>query len=468
MTQRSALPAPVAAISVASLGPAAAAGAAPVRGAPAARPAGPSISAQPTLPGAADAAAARSTRPAARRRGGAVRVAWPRKKGAKAPRSPLARWLARRVGPARRTSERARARAAASTPGSVSFVGGLTGGALALVRSFDIPTTDPAYPRLRNLSWTYDNALAVMAFLDVDENGIAEQLLDQLMAVQRTDGSIDFAYDVTTGQGSAQVRTNAMAWVGIAAVRYRRDTGSKRYDKLIAGIATNLLALRTTTGLVRGGPDVTWVSTQHNLLTDAFLRDLIASLKSKSAATSLGLSATTLSAAEAKVASVILASLLVQSGSQAYFVEGVDDAKIPLDVQAFGAMFLAERSDGRAGQVGSYLAANLLAPSRTALGTTLFGFRPFNGAGAPNLVWTEGTLEAAVALHRVSVATSYADAAVLSLLSTTKSGTAAPAGADQDFTSNDAWGEYHTWPASAAASWVILQAYGGGDELFAH
>ena len=81
---------------------------------------------------------------------------------------------------------------------------------------------------------------------------------------------------------------------------------------------------------------------------------------------------------------------------------------------------------------------------------------------------TEGTLEAAVALDRVSVATSYADAAVLSLLTTTKNGTAAPAGADQDFTSNDAWGEYHTWPASAAASWVILQVYGGGDELFAH
>jgi len=68
-------------------------------------------------------------------------------------------------------------------------------------------------------------------------------------------------------------------------------------------------------------------------------------------------------------------------------------------------------------------------------------------------VRTEGTLEAAVALDRVSVATSYADAAVLSLLTTTKSGTAAPAGADHGFTGNDASGEYHAWPASAAASW---------------
>ena len=78
---------------------------------------------------------------------------------------------------------------------------------------------------------------------------------------------------------------------------------------------------------------------------------------------------------------------------------------------------------------------------------------------------TEGTLEAAVALDPVSVATSYADAAVLSLLTTTKSGTAAPAGADQGFTGNDALGEYHTWPASAAASWRDPV---GRDELFAH
>jgi hypothetical protein len=108
-------------------------------------------------------------------------------------------------------------------------------------------------------------------------------------------------------------------------------------------------------------------------LTDAFLRDLISSLKSRSMAASLGISSTTLSTAETKMAGAILGTLLVQSGSQAYFVEGVSDSKIPLDVQAFGAMFLKERSDSRAAQVGSYIAANLLAPSRTALGTTLFG-----------------------------------------------------------------------------------------------
>ena len=37
--------------------------------------------------------------------------------------------------------------------------------ALELVRSFDIPSQDPAYDRLLNWSWTYDSAVAAAAFV---------------------------------------------------------------------------------------------------------------------------------------------------------------------------------------------------------------------------------------------------------------------------------------------------------------
>ena len=36
-----------------------------------------------------------------------------------------------------------------------------------------------------------------------------------------------------------------------------------------------MLAQRTADGLVKGGEDVSWVSTQHNLLTVGMLRDLV-------------------------------------------------------------------------------------------------------------------------------------------------------------------------------------------------
>ena len=43
---------------------------------------------------------------------------------------------------------------------------------------------------------------------------------------------------------------------------------------MIAGVARYLLTLRNAQGLIKGGPDVNWVSTQHNLLAAGFMRDL--------------------------------------------------------------------------------------------------------------------------------------------------------------------------------------------------
>ncbi|HEY8582683.1 MAG TPA: hypothetical protein VIL49_07040, partial [Capillimicrobium sp.] len=50
-------------------------------------------------------------------------------------------------------------------------------GPLELVRSFDIPPSDPEYASLANLSWTYDNALAALAFVDRGDRAEAEGLL---------------------------------------------------------------------------------------------------------------------------------------------------------------------------------------------------------------------------------------------------------------------------------------------------
>jgi hypothetical protein len=413
----------------------------------------------------------RQRRSAARRRGGRVRLAWPRDRAEQAPDYPLTRWMARQVGPETAASgSAARARAAGRQPSTVDFLGGRTTGRLSLIRSFDIPATDAAHDRLKNLSWTYDNGLAAIAFIDAGEKTQAEQLLDQLVAVQRTDGAFDFAYDVSTGRGSGLVRTGALAWAGIAATYYRRTYGSTRYDALIAGVAKYLLDLRTSAGLVKGGPDVSWVSTQHNLLTVALLRDLVSSLKSKSAASSLGLSSTTLNSAQTTMGNAIVSNLLVQSGSTAYFTQGIGDTRIPVDVQSLGGMYLKLRGDSRAAQVGNYLSANFGAQPRIAPGlgnAYVFGARPFNAAGSPDIVWAEGTIQAKIALQRIGLSTSYAAYAVANLALLTDSFTKAPPQADQNIVTGDlSWGEYHTWPASAAASWMVMLTAGEGDQLF--
>ncbi len=269
--------------------------------------------------------------------------------------------------PGRPRARAARGRPAARCPRAalLARAAGVTD-PLLLVRSFDIPASDPQARALQNWSWTYDNALAVFAFLSVGSRSQAEQLLDQLRALQLDDGSFDFAYDVSSGAGSGKARTGAMAWVGLAAAAYRREYNNSRYDKMLEGVLDHLLALRTSDGLVKGGSDVSWVSTQHNLLTIGMLRDLIDQIGTGDR--KLGSwTGTELNAIQNTIGNAVLSKLLVQNGPYAYFVQGVGDRAVPTDVQALGALYLQLRGDGRANQVASNLAQNgfPIAPRRT-------------------------------------------------------------------------------------------------------
>ena len=329
------------------------------------------------------------------RRGGNVAEAWPRDHSKPAPDNPLAAWLARQVGPVPTTRRSHRhglvARAAATT---------IVKGGLSLVRSFDIPASDPAYNRLANLSWTYDNALAALAFIDLGYRSQAEQLLDQLKALQLKDGSLAFSYDVRTGAGSGLIRSNALAWVGIAAVAYRGKYHNGRYDVLAGGLADYLLKSRRTDGLVLGGPDVQWVSTQHNLLMSEFFRSAAQEYGAKTLSESI--TGTDLRAAYDRAAEAIVAKLLVQAGSQAFFVQGLNDARIALDTQTLGSVFLSLRGDARAAQVGASLSSFYL-PPRVVDRLTWSGYRPFAASNSPNIVWSEGTVQADWALHRLGL-----------------------------------------------------------------
>jgi len=391
-----------------------------------------------------------------KRRGGKIERAWPADKSKPRPSKPLVRWLAQQVGPVQKTSRKKAKKASAAQAGSAQK--------LLLVRSFDIPTSDPAYGRLENVSFTYDSALATFAFLSAGVKTQAEQLLDQLKALQRTDGSIEYSFNVNTGTSASSIRAGAMAWVGYAALAYREVYNSTRYDTLIAGVARYLLALRDNTGLVKGGPDVSWVSTQHNLLTAGFLRDLAANLGSKGTLGS-GLTYTDVNNAANSIGNAILANLIVQEGALAYFRQGIGDQKIPADVQALGAMYLDARGDGRARQVAEYLRQRFYVAPRGSSAGTLSGFRPYFGTGTPDLVWSEGTIEAAEAFDRVNIDQTAATVALTSLLGTIK-GVTGPAGASADYADTN-WGEYHTWPTSAAGSWLLIRA-SKKALLFAH
>lgn len=393
------------------------------------------------------------------RRGGPVSAAWPTKKHAEPPANPLAQWLAKQVGP---VDEPSGLKVTATTAAATAVA--TPKRSLALVRSFEIPDKDPDYDRLANLSWTYDNALAALAWVDLDEKQQAAQLLDQLQALQVTDGSLSIAYDVATGGGSGAPRANSLAWVGIAAVQFRDKYHTSRYDKLIGGLADYLLALRRSDGLVTGGANVEWVSTQHNILTAEFFREAGREFGGKEL-NDTGISGAELTKAYEAEADSIVNKLLVESDDGTYFVQGLDDARIALDVQALGSVLLELRGDKRAAAVAESMNQHLyLAPFGAESGTWS-GYKPFAGSNAPAIVWSEGTIQADWAFHRLALPAKEADAAVLDIYATTNKGTTGPMGASSAF-SDRAWGEFPDWPTSAAGSWLLIVS-GGGNALFA-
>jgi hypothetical protein len=423
--------------------------------------------------------------------GGKVSPAWPLK--GRPPSNPLARWMAGQSGPTCPTAKHSRkskakrkkclarlrhkahpsstrlSYASSGDPSARSSAVARTAAAssgttgLALVRSYTIPSDDPAYKRLLNWSWTYDSSIAAAAFDVTGDKAQAGQLLDQLSALQFPDGALDIAFNVSTGQGAGQYRAGTVAWLGLAAAAYDQNFKSSRYLQTEMRSAKYLLSLQGPNGLIRGGPDVSWVSTQHNLLAYTFLGRLsnelgLAGLPYKLAATAIGAG--------------IDSNLLVVDLSGPHFIQGLKDNAEPIDVQAIGAMYLAGR-----GQTD--LARQVLARASTNFALDLSitessdpatynesyeaegtfpGFRSYSDyAIGGQVLWFDGSammLEATGAVGE--------DTGPL-LKSTQRWQTvtanipgAPPLQANQTFVSASSGVEYHVWPSTASAAWLLL------------
>lgn len=447
-------------------------------------------------PSAASALASGGNAP---RHGGHVRRAWPAKKSHR-PKTAIARWLARQVGPSKpvacpkqRTKARGRCatphrkgrasassvapvalRAAAARPGTKSSQSekvalrlstGKRISSLQLIRSFDIPTDDPSYERLLNWSWTYDSAVAATAFASVGLQEQAGRLLDQLAALQREDGSIEFAFNVQSGESSGTVRAGSVAFDAIAFSDYDSTFGSTLYLDDARRAVDYLLSLRNEEGLVRGGPDVNWVSTQHNILTLIALMTLSQQLEEQGDE-----GAAVYREAAATIVKGIDSQLIVRDGGLAHFREGVGDEVVPLDTQTLGVIYARFLGDeDLAKQVYEFAQQNFAIKGRSiALSSKkasynmtyeaegpFRGYRPYIGKRAPDVLWFEGTAEMRFASSFLGQPTDELDASMNSWWDITRKQGLAPLGADRTIT-NSAYNEYHVWPTAAAGAWAVL------------
>ena len=429
-------------------------------------------------------------------RGDHVRRAWPAK-GTQRPKTAITRWLARQVGPAKpvRCSKRsatARARCAARRRGasaSASTSVALRTFAaraglkvshtektmlrpsaerrpLQLIRSFDIPADDPSYERLLNWSWTYDSAVAATAFTTAELQDQAGRLLDQLAALQLKNGAIELAFNVQTGESSASVRAGSLAFAVIAFNDYDATFGSTLYLDNARRAAEYLLSLRTDDGLVRGGPDVKWVSTQHNILTVIALTGLAEQLEKQG---DEGAAASYREATDI-IAKGIDSQLIVRGDELTHFRQGVGDDVVPLDVQTLGVIYALFRGDqDLAKQVYEYARQNFaveggsieLSKVKRSYNMTyeakgpFSGYRPYLGKGTPNVIWFEGTAEMRFVSSFLGQPTEELDASMNSWWNVTRKQGLAPLGANRTIT-NNRFNEYHVWPTAAAGAWTVL------------
>lgn len=336
---------------------------------------------------------------------------------------------------------------------------------LQLVRSFDIPTDDPSYVRLLNWSWTYDSAMTAAAFIVSGYSSEAQQLLDQLGALQHTDGSIEIAFDVADGTTEPVFRSGTIASVGLAGSLYDQIFRSSRYLAMEERTAAYLLSLQGTNGLVRGGPDVSWYSTQHNLLAYSFLNLLGTELTADGNRPT----ANTYFNAANKISAGIESKLLVHNASTAYFIEGLDDNVQSLDADALGALYLQSHGENTVAQeVLAYAQSAFAIGGRSIVHSSdtstynmdyaakgpFSGFKPYLGTGAPNVLWTEGSAEMQLAQASLGQSTSALKASLSAIAAVAPAD--APLQADQAVTSVAYGAEYHVWPAAAAGAWMLL------------
>ncbi len=265
-----------------------------------------------------------------------------------------------------------------------------------LIRSYNVPIDDPVNTLgIDRRSWIYDDALAIMAFSMAGDRGRASSILSTLSNLQNSDGSLAFSYDVYSGPLDERKRSGSIAWVGDAAIKYEETFGDSTYRSLALRIANYLLSQQDkSTGSIKGGPDVNWYSTEHNIDSYFFFRNLgrlTGNTKYISAAN--------------KIQNALLT--YHWNHNEKRFNQGINDPADALDTNSWGSIFLEAigREDlsktateylkrFEVNNVPMNLSSNEDNYNMTYQSNTLIsGYKPYGNGyqDAPNIVWSEGT-----------------------------------------------------------------------------
>ena len=323
-----------------------------------------------------------------------------------------------------------------------------------MILSYKISEGNPDYKYLAKRTFTYDNAVAAVAFTMAGKYREAESILNTLSRLVREDGSLWFSYNTHNSwpdegdHEGAIIRSGALAWAGYSlshyvSVRnqddrefYKNDVIGRRFTEASEKIAGYLLSMQVREksdpryGLVTGGKGtykteysedkksieevynydpVGWVSVEHNIDTYFLLKSIYLVTGEKYF----------FNKAELLKKSILKAFWDRKAGQfiRGIKADGTRDTALPLDGASWGALFL--KSTGAEGRTKTVL--NTMDRNFITADNRYSGYAPyynekvyedislnshmFEGRGETewkdlNVVWSEGSLGAASAWIR--------------------------------------------------------------------
>src|SRR5262249_39043397 len=117
----------------------------------------------------------------------------------------------------------------------------------------------------------YDQAVALIAFLQTGRQAAAAKLVDALLSIQNPDGSFGFSRNQATVSAldASLIRNGTEAWVAYALELADPPAYSGWFTTAPGAAAkacvAEMLTYTNGLGLVNGGSGVPWWSTEHNI-----------------------------------------------------------------------------------------------------------------------------------------------------------------------------------------------------------
>ncbi|MCX5707200.1 MAG: hypothetical protein NTW13_06090 [Candidatus Omnitrophica bacterium] len=131
---------------------------------------------------------------------------------------------------------------------------------------------------IKNWAFTYDQALVVQLYANFSDFERVHKLFDFFSRKAKRENGLFFnAYYANDGEPAEFiVHSGPNIWLGIAIAQYTHNTQDNEYLGVAEEIARGIMNLQKqdADGGIRGGPQVEWFATEHNLDAYAFFKML--------------------------------------------------------------------------------------------------------------------------------------------------------------------------------------------------